>query len=93
MNRANVVLNSHSSSECQAFRGLPSTFHLMGIDWLAISSLAGNDPITEGPLAEQFIGQHLLASSDMKKLTELNYWMREDRHSNQKSNSRTKRLV
>ncbi len=56
--------------------------HLMGIDWLAISSLAGNDLITEGSLAEQFIGQHLLASNDMKKLPELNYWLREDRHSN-----------
>ncbi len=56
--------------------------HLLGLDWLAISRLSGNELVTEGALAEQFIGQHLLTSADMKKTPVLNYWVREEKNSN-----------
>ena len=56
--------------------------HLMGIDWRTISTLSGKELLTEGSLAEQFIGQHLLSSPDMRKKPELNYWLREQRSSN-----------
>ena len=56
--------------------------HLTGVGWLMVSSLSERALVTEGSLAEQFIGQHLLVSSDMKKKPELNYWLRESRSSN-----------
>ncbi len=56
--------------------------YLTGLDWLAISSLTDRDLITEGALAEQFVGQHLAASPDLSKKPEIVYWLREARSSN-----------
>lgn len=56
--------------------------HLTGVDWLALGALSNRDLVNEGALAEQFIGQHLVMSADMKKTPELCYWLREGRSSN-----------
>ncbi len=56
--------------------------HLTGVDWLTIGSLSERALVSEGAWAEQFIGQHLFHSGDMKKTPGLNYWLRETSNSN-----------
>lgn len=34
--------------------------HICGNDWISIQSLMDKQLVNEGPLAEQFIGQHLI---------------------------------
>ena len=53
-----------------------------GLDWLAISSMDERNLVNEGSIAEQFIGQHLLYSSNELKAPQLNYWLREQKTSN-----------
>jgi len=53
---------------------------LLGIDWLDIRRLQARSLINEGPLAEQFVGQHL--HWDAQCAPELHYWARESRKSN-----------
>lgn len=53
---------------------------LLGTDWLDLRQSSERRFINEGPLAEQFIGQHL--HWDSQTLPELYYWARESRKSN-----------
>lgn len=56
--------------------------HLCGMDWQTISTLDSTRLINEGPLAEQFIGQHLLYSDRGISPGQLTYWIREGKSSN-----------
>lgn len=52
------------------------------LDWLAINAMDERKLINEGPLAEQFIGQHLRLLSNPDASPTLSYWVREQRTSN-----------
>lgn len=56
--------------------------HLGGMDWITLSAMSDTQLVTEGKLAEQFIGQHLLNLSPDPGLPRLTYWMREGRTTN-----------
>jgi len=53
-----------------------------GLDWLAFSRLSDQALVNEGAVAEQFIGQHLLQSSEVFELPRLCYWLREGKSTN-----------
>ncbi|MBN1673895.1 MAG: ATP-binding protein [Kiritimatiellae bacterium] len=53
-----------------------------GFDWRLISSLSEQALVNEGPIAEQFIGQHLLATHGHLDPPRLCYWLREGRANN-----------
>ena len=53
---------------------------LLGTDWLELNNLQERTLINEGPLAEQFVGQHL--HWDVQTAPERFYWGRESRSSN-----------
>lgn len=57
---------------------------LLGLDWLAVSGLDDRSLVNEGPLAEQFVGQELLAAlgDGGREDARLFYWLREGRSSN-----------
>lgn len=55
---------------------------ICGLGWNTISKTADTALINEGPIAEQFIGQHLLDMLSKSPNRELNYWLREGRSSN-----------
>lgn len=96
--KARVVSRVHHSS-CSAVplgaQAAPDVFkvifldvglmnRLLGLDWRAISGPDERRLINEGPLAEQFVGQQLLAalSQDGAEDARLFYWLREGRSSN-----------
>lgn len=54
--------------------------HVCGNDWLYISSFMDNELVNEGALAEQFIGQHLIAVKN--QAPQLCYWIREEKSAN-----------
>jgi len=54
---------------------------ICGLDWLAISALNDRDLVNEGPMAEQFIGQHLQYFYENEP-PGLCYWLREARSEN-----------
>ena len=54
--------------------------HICGNDWLYISSFMKNELINKGALAEQFIGQHLIAVKN--QAPQLCYWIREGKSAN-----------
>jgi uncharacterized protein len=54
--------------------------NLLGLTWTALEQSKDNTLINEGPLAEQFIGQHLIEQSELG--SELYYWARESSKSN-----------
>ncbi|MBF0450439.1 MAG: ATP-binding protein [Candidatus Magnetomorum sp.] len=54
--------------------------HICGNDWITIQSLIDTQLVNEGPLAEQFIGQHLILLNHMPP--RLCYWLREKKVSN-----------
>jgi len=56
--------------------------YISGLDWFSISNLSDRTLINEGPLAEQFIGQHLNLSGFMHDPLQLNYWIREAKTGN-----------
>ena len=56
--------------------------HICGLDLKHIRSLDNNTLINKGQMAEQFVGQHLTYSDDMKKSFDLNYWLRENKKCN-----------
>lgn len=47
------------------------------LDWRDIINSSERELLHEGPLAEQFVGQHLLNESDSYGKNELYYWLRE----------------
>ncbi len=57
---------------------------MLDLDWRAVSELDERRLINEGPLAEQFVGQQLLAafSQGGREDTRLFYWLREGKSSN-----------
>lgn len=52
------------------------------LDWRSVASLDERQLVNEGPLAEQFIGQGLLANQESFEKPELDYWLREKKSSN-----------
>ena len=54
--------------------------HICGNDWRTIHSFMESELINEGGLAEQFIGQHLLALKNEAPI--LCYWLREKKSAN-----------
>ncbi len=54
--------------------------HAMGLDWHAIHALNSRSLINEGPIAKQFVGQHLLYMN--KSTPSLSYWLREGKRRN-----------
>ena len=55
---------------------------VFGLEWTAISSLDERKLVNEGPIAEQFIGQHLLYRNGDQESPKLFYWLRERKTSN-----------
>ncbi len=56
--------------------------HMCGTDWLSISSLNERQLINEGPIAEQFIGQHLVHLNAMSGFSGVHFWLREAKAGN-----------
>jgi uncharacterized protein len=52
------------------------------LDWISDEVLASIKFVNEGPLAEQFIAQHLLTMSRKNESPRLHYWLREKRSVN-----------
>lgn len=53
-----------------------------GLDWRAVSSMSERELVNEGPIAEQFVGQHLLYREHGHEPPQLFYWLREGRAAN-----------
>lgn len=54
--------------------------NLLGLTWTALEQAQEKRLVNEGPLAEQFIGQHLIEQSEIG--SQLYYWARESSKSN-----------
>jgi len=55
---------------------------LLGLDWAEMESLEERPLVNEGPLAEQFIAQHLHQDSSFETPPELFYWLNEAKNAN-----------
>ena len=55
---------------------------MFGIDLTSIRNMDERELVNEGPLAEQFIGQHLFYKIDLKEPPGLFYWLREKKQTN-----------
>jgi predicted AAA+ superfamily ATPase len=55
---------------------------VLGLDWSSISGMDDESLVNEGPIAEQFVGQHLLDLSANTPGRGLYYWLREGKESN-----------
>jgi predicted AAA+ superfamily ATPase len=55
---------------------------LLGQDWIDIQSLEERSLVNEGPLAEQFIAQHLYLDPSFETPPELFYWLNESKNAN-----------
>lgn len=53
-----------------------------GVDWLALQQCTDLQLVNEGPVAEQFIGQHLAYMEEGLEEPHLVYWLREGRQNN-----------
>ncbi len=56
--------------------------HLQGLTWATFKNYGENEILTEGALAEQFVGQHLLDHRPSYNKPRLNYWLREGKADN-----------
>jgi len=75
---ANISRNSYKLM----FLDVGLVNHLCGLDLKSITVLDNDTLINKGKIAEQFIGQHLIASGDMTRSSNLNYWLRENKKGN-----------
>jgi hypothetical protein len=55
---------------------------ICGLDWLSFSRIDDLKLVSQGAVAEQFVGQHLQAMLANKPNRELNYWLREGKTAN-----------
>jgi predicted AAA+ superfamily ATPase len=55
---------------------------LLGQDWLDVQGLEESTLVNEGPLAEQFIAQHLYLDTTLATPPELFYWLNESKNAN-----------
>jgi predicted AAA+ superfamily ATPase len=55
---------------------------LLGLDWIDIQSQEERSLVNEGPLAEQFIAQHLYLDPSFEMPPELFYWLNESKNAN-----------
>jgi predicted AAA+ superfamily ATPase len=53
-----------------------------GLDWRTVSALDERGLVNEGPMAEQFVGQHLLYAEGGLEEPRLYYWLREAKSAN-----------
>lgn len=56
--------------------------HLHGLTWKSFKTYNEEEIITEGLIAEQFVGQHLLYRNQPYLVPKLNYWLREGKEKN-----------
>jgi predicted AAA+ superfamily ATPase len=56
--------------------------HAQGLQWRSFKNYQENEIVTEGDIAEQFIGQHLLYQKPCYQAPRLNYWLREGKSEN-----------
>lgn len=56
--------------------------HAQGLKWNSFKNYDEYEIVTEGVIAEQFIGQHLLFSKNSYLEPRLNYWLREGKSTN-----------
>ena len=59
---------------------------LLGQDWIDIQSQEERSLVNEGPLAEQFIAQHLYLDPSFEMPPELFYWLNESKNANAEVN-------
>jgi uncharacterized protein len=55
---------------------------LLGNDWLSLNSMEERELVNEGPIAEQFIGQHLFFKGNIRETPSLHYWLRKKKSTN-----------
>lgn len=57
--------------------------HMLGLNWSFMASAPERELINEGPMAEQFVGQHLLDAAALDSAAaRLHFWMRDGRSCN-----------
>ena len=56
--------------------------HIQKLTWASIKYFSDEDLLTDGQIAEQFIGQHLLTLTTSYQMRSLYYWLREGKSSN-----------
>lgn len=56
--------------------------YAQGLSWKVFKNYHENEIITEGVIAEQFVGQHLLFQKPFYEKPRLNYWLREGQSHN-----------
>lgn len=56
--------------------------HVNGVNWIGLNGLDNTKLVTEGAMAEQFIGQHLAYIGQGKDSPQLVYWLREGKKAN-----------
>lgn len=56
--------------------------HAQSLKWSSFANSQENEILTEGVIAEQFVGQHLLFQKPFYEPPHLNYWLREGKSSN-----------
>ncbi|OFZ83479.1 MAG: hypothetical protein A2583_04510 [Bdellovibrionales bacterium RIFOXYD1_FULL_53_11] len=75
-----------SSADEHVFKTLALDVGLMnfmhGLRWNVFKNHTENEILTEGVIAEQFVGQHLLYEQDLYREPSLYYWLREGKNNN-----------
>jgi len=56
--------------------------HICGCDWRTMAAFDDRQLVNEGGIAEQFIGQHLIDTSEGLEAPSLHYWLREKKNAN-----------
>lgn len=56
--------------------------HFQKASWVSIKSMSEESILTDGKIAEQFIGQHLMTLQPIYEAPSLYYWLREGKSSN-----------
>lgn len=56
--------------------------HMQGLTWKSFKGYGEEEIVTEGVIAEQFVGQHLLYRREPYLEPKLNYWIREGKENN-----------
>jgi predicted AAA+ superfamily ATPase len=77
-----LQVDSKASVYKLIFRDVGLMNAICGLGWPSLSQLPNDRLINEGAIAEQFIGQHLVALLADRPNRELTYWLREGKSAN-----------